>query len=72
VVAGEGWFAEVAAKGAFMAGLDRGLRLIESIGGDGLLVDDAGVPHRSAGFGRFTQRAGALEPVPPAGRAGKD
>jgi FAD:protein FMN transferase len=57
VVAAEGWQAEVLAKAAFLAGLPEGLRLLESTGTDGLLVDDQGTPHPSAGFGRFTRRA---------------
>jgi FAD:protein FMN transferase len=56
VVAAEGWQAEVLAKAAFLAGLPAGLRLLESTGTDGLLVDDQGSPHPSAGFGRFTRR----------------
>jgi thiamine biosynthesis lipoprotein ApbE len=57
VVAAEGWQAEVLAKAAFLAGLPEGLRLLGSMGTDGLLVDDQGSPCPSAGFGRFTRRA---------------
>jgi FAD:protein FMN transferase len=56
VVAAEGWQAEVLAKAAFLAGIPEGLRLLAATGTDGLLVDDQGSPHQSAGFGRFTRR----------------
>jgi FAD:protein FMN transferase len=56
VVAAEGWQAEVLAKAAFLAGIPEGLRLLAATGTDGLLVDDRGSPHSSAGFGRFTRR----------------
>jgi thiamine biosynthesis lipoprotein len=56
VVAAEGWQAEVLAKAAFLAGIPEGLRLLAATGTDGLLVDDRGSPHSSAGFARFTLR----------------
>jgi FAD:protein FMN transferase len=56
VVAAEGWQAEVMAKAAFVAGMPEGLRLLATTGTDGLLVDDRGSLHPSAGFDRFTRR----------------
>ena len=57
VVAAEGWQAEVMAKAAFLAGMPEGLRLLDTTGTDGLLVDDQGSLHPSGGFDRFTRRA---------------
>lgn len=57
VVAAEGWQAEVMAKAAFVAGMPEGLRLLDTTGTDGLLIDDQGSLHPSAGFGRFIRRA---------------
>jgi thiamine biosynthesis lipoprotein len=53
VLAARGWQAEVLAKAAFVAGLPAGLALLTVVGADGLLVDDQGCPHPTAGFGRF-------------------
>jgi FAD:protein FMN transferase len=57
VLAAEGWQAEVLAKAAFVAGPVEGLRLLAATATDGLLVDDRGSLHPSAGFDRFTPRA---------------
>jgi hypothetical protein len=46
----------VMAKAAFVAGMPEGLRLLATTGTDGLLVDDRGSLHPSAGFDRFTRR----------------
>jgi thiamine biosynthesis lipoprotein len=54
VMAAEGWQAEVLAKAAFLGGLRQGPALLATLGADGLLVDDRGGLHRTAGFGRFT------------------
>jgi thiamine biosynthesis lipoprotein ApbE len=54
VLAAEGWQAEVLAKAAFLGGLRQGPALLATAGADGLLVDDRGGLHRTAGFGRFT------------------
>jgi FAD:protein FMN transferase len=63
VLAARGWQAEVLAKAAFLGGLDHGPALLAGAGTDGLLVDDQGGLHPTAGFGRFTVDAG------PPGRA---
>ena len=55
VVASEAWLAEVLAKAAFLSGVRGGLELFDATGTDGLLFDDQGSMHRSAGFERFTQ-----------------
>jgi hypothetical protein len=59
----------VLAKGAFVAGLPDGLELLRRTGTDGLLVDDAGVVHRSAGLARFTGTPGVEFPTPDANPA---
>lgn len=50
VVAGEGWWAEVLAKAAFVAGLDRGAALVADAGATGLLIDGAGAERAVEGF----------------------
>jgi hypothetical protein len=45
------------AKAAFVAGMPEGLRLLDTTGTDGLLIDDQGSLHPSAGLGRFIRRA---------------
>jgi len=57
VIAAEAWQAEVLAKALFIGGLDAGFDLLEQTGTDGLLIDDDGAMHPSAGFGRFTGTA---------------
>jgi thiamine biosynthesis lipoprotein len=59
VVAAEGWRAEVLAKGAFVAGVEEGLELLECVGAQGLLVDDDGGCHETAGWTRFAPLVGA-------------
>ena len=54
VLAAQGWQAEVLAKAAFLGGNPQGLAVLAATGTDGLLVDDRGRLHPSAGFGRFT------------------
>jgi FAD:protein FMN transferase len=61
VIAAEGWQAEVLAKAAFLRGPVDGLSLVESLGADGLVVDDRGDVHKTNGFGRFTGRG---DPTP--------
>lgn len=58
MLAAEGWQAEVLAKGAFLGGLGDGAALLVAVGADGLLVDDRGGLHPTAGFRRFTVDAG--------------
>jgi thiamine biosynthesis lipoprotein len=58
VLAARGWQAEVLAKAAFLGGLRRGPSLLAARGADGLLVDDQGGLHPTAGFRRFTPDAG--------------
>jgi thiamine biosynthesis lipoprotein len=53
-VTAEAWQAEVLAKAAFVAGIDRGLAVLVDRGADGLLIGDAGDVHVSDGFGAFT------------------
>ncbi|MCU1358567.1 MAG: thiamine biosynthesis lipoprotein ApbE [Acidimicrobiales bacterium] len=55
VLAARGWQAEVLAKAALVAGVTDGLRLVEDAGADGILVDDLGGLHPTAGFARFGQ-----------------
>lgn len=50
VVASETWWAEVLAKAALVAGIDAGSALLAREGVDGVLVDDAGAVHVTAGF----------------------
>jgi thiamine biosynthesis lipoprotein len=64
VVAAEAWQAEVLAKAAFIAGLFDGLAILASTGTDGLLIDDGGALHRSAGFDRFTRRSAGANSTP--------
>ncbi|MFL5796374.1 MAG: FAD:protein FMN transferase [Actinomycetota bacterium] len=52
-VAAEGWQAEVLAKAAFLAGPVEGPALLESLGAQGLVVDEDGTVHESAGLGAF-------------------
>jgi thiamine biosynthesis lipoprotein len=54
VVAAEAWQAEVLAKAAYLAGVPDALSLLASLDVDGLLVDDGGSIHRTAGFDRFS------------------
>ncbi len=54
VIAAEGWQAEVLSKAAFLSGAIDGLALVESLGADGLVVDDRGDVHLTSGFWRFT------------------
>jgi FAD:protein FMN transferase len=49
-----GWHAEVLAKAAFVSGVSEGLALLESVGADGLIVDDLGAIRTTPGFDRFT------------------
>jgi thiamine biosynthesis lipoprotein len=60
-VASEGWQAEVLAKAAFLAGPAEGLALLESFGAQGLVIDDEGAVHESAGLRRFTQATMAAD-----------
>ena len=53
VLAGRGWRAEVLAKAALVAGVTDGIRLLTDAGADGILVDDLGGLHPTAGFDRF-------------------
>jgi thiamine biosynthesis lipoprotein len=53
VLAAQGWQAEVLAKAAFVAGLPEGPALLAGMGAEGLLIDDRGDLHPTAGFGRF-------------------
>lgn len=53
IVAGEGWWAEVLAKAAFVSGLADATDLLASTGATGLLVDDAGTEHRLPGLEAF-------------------
>ncbi len=64
VVAARAWQAEVLAKGLFLAGPRDGLDLLRATGTEGLLVDDAGAVHRSAGLVRFTGSP-VISPPPP-------
>jgi FAD:protein FMN transferase len=57
-LAAEGWQAEVLAKAAFLGGPVHGPALLAAVGADGLLVDDHGGLHATAGFGRFTAARG--------------
>jgi thiamine biosynthesis lipoprotein len=61
VIAAEGWQAEVLSKAAFLQGPVDGLSLVESLGADGLVVDDRGDVHMTNGFWRFT---GQGDPTP--------
>jgi FAD:protein FMN transferase len=54
-IAAAGWHAEVLAKAAFVSGVAEGLALLESVGADGLIVDDLGAIRTTLGFDRFTQ-----------------
>jgi FAD:protein FMN transferase len=56
-IAVAGWQAEVLAKAAFVAGVADGLALLESLGADGLIVDDLGAIRTTLGFDRFTRSA---------------
>jgi len=58
IVAAQGWQAEVLAKAAFLGGLRHGPALLTATRTDGLLVDDRGGLHPTAGFQRFTVDAG--------------
>jgi FAD:protein FMN transferase len=53
VLAARGWQAEVLAKAGFIAGIPGGLALLTAAGADGLLIDDHGHLHPSAGLHRF-------------------
>ena len=64
-IAAAGWHAEVLAKAAFVSGVEPGLALLESMGADGLIVDDLGAIRTTRGFDRFTRPAepcGAASP----------
>jgi FAD:protein FMN transferase len=63
VLAAEGWQAEVLAKAAFLGGLGQGPALLAAAGADGLLVDDRGGLHPTAGFGRFVAAGRPLQEV---------
>ncbi len=52
-VTAEAWQAEVLAKAAFVTGFPGGLDELRDRGAEGLLIDDAGHVHTSAGFGAF-------------------
>ena len=52
-VAAEGWQAEVLSKAAFLAGPAEGLALLERHGAQGLVIDEDGAVHESAGLGAF-------------------
>jgi FAD:protein FMN transferase len=54
-IAAAGWHAEVLAKGAFVSGVEEGLGLLESVGADGLIVDDLGAIRTTRRFDRFTR-----------------
>ena len=53
VLTGEAWRAEVLAKAALLAGVDGALELLAANRAAGLVVDDAGTVHRSAGVEAF-------------------
>ena len=59
-IASAGWHAEVLAKAAFVSGVAEGLALLESVGADGLIVDNSGAIRRTRGFDRFTRPAEPL------------
>jgi thiamine biosynthesis lipoprotein len=66
VLAAQGWQAEMLAKAAFLGGLADGPALLAAVGTDGLLVDNQGGLHPTAGFARFTAAsppAGAIQEV---------
>jgi FAD:protein FMN transferase len=53
-IAAEGWQAEVLSKAAFLAGPAEGLALLEAHGAQGLVIDEDGLVHETAGLGAFT------------------
>lgn len=53
VAAGEGWWAEAAAKAALLAGPAEGTAMLDQAGIPGLVVDDAGGVHTSAAWPRY-------------------
>jgi FAD:protein FMN transferase len=61
VVADQAWQAEVLAKAVFVAGRREGLAILEATSTEGLLVDDAGAVHASAGLWRFSSPAPVRE-----------
>ncbi len=60
VLAARGWQAEVAAKAAFVSGIEGGRALLGALGLEGLLIDDRGSPSPTPGFARFTGAAGPI------------
>jgi hypothetical protein len=50
VVTGEAWWAEVAAKAAFLAGLPDALPLAARLGVEALVIDQDGSLHLTAGL----------------------
>lgn len=55
IVAGEGWWGEVLAKAAFLAGMDEGADLVAASGATGVLVDSAGRVREVDGFGSYSR-----------------
>lgn len=55
VVAGEGWWGEVLAKAAFVAGAEEGAALVAAAGATGVLVATSGVVHEIEGFGAWSR-----------------
>lgn len=60
VLAARGWQAEVLAKAALVAGIEDGVELIAGAGAEGVMVDDTGDLHPTAGFGRFLRAEDAV------------
>ena len=56
VLAADGWWAEVLAKAALVAGVAAGRALLEGAGVDGALVTDDGAVHTTSGFARWCER----------------
>ncbi len=70
VIAAHGWQAEILTKAAFIGGSFQGLALLAITGTDGLLVDDQGRLHPSAGLDGFTVATPALR-LPDVEEAGR-
>ena len=60
VVAGEGWWGEVLAKAAFLAGIDEGAALVAESGSTGVLVGSAGTVREVDGFDVYVGLEGSL------------
>ncbi len=66
VLAADGWWAEVLAKAALVAGVAAGRALLEGAGVDGALVADDGAVHSTSGFARWCERPDTGTPYAPA------